>query len=261
VTNPFARVSNASPPAVDQPLSPLPTAGHIFDLDVRLGPLDLDGDDCLRPDGIARHLHETGVEHLAAKHLLAENPHWTVRRTVVDVIEPIAYPARLRLRRWCSGLSSMWSAMRLRLDADNGGLIETEGFWVHLNPDTLNPARISDRYRQLLATTAAREPLLWRPWLRAPLPASIGDRFPLRRTDFDPLGQLTTPAYWSAVHEYTTTASDLTARPHRYVLESHKPVRDGDHVDIYTDRGRDGLTIWFAVDRDVRAIAQLRRAP
>ncbi|MCX4092918.1 acyl-ACP thioesterase domain-containing protein [Nocardia sp. alder85J] len=261
MTNPFARVSRAAQPAVDQPLSPLPPAGHIFDLTRRLTPTDLDGDDCLRPDGIARHLHETGIEHLAGKHLLAENPHWTVRRTVVDIVEPIAYPAQLRLRRWCSGLASMWSSMRLRIDADNGGLVETEGFWVHLNPDTGNPARISDRYLQLMATTAAADPPAWRPWLRAPLPASIGERFPLRRTDFDPGGRVAATAYWAAIHEYTTGASDLTARPHRYVLESHKPVRTGEHIDVYTDRGRDGLTVWFAVDRDVRALAQLRRAP
>ncbi|MQY27867.1 acyl-ACP thioesterase domain-containing protein [Nocardia aurantia] len=261
MTSPFARVPHASQPAMDRPLPPLPEAGHIFDRTLRLTPTDLDGDDCLRPDGIARHIHETGIEHLAATHLLAGNPHWTVRRTVVDVIEPIAYPAELRLRRWCSGLASMWSAMRLRLDTDRGGLIETEGFWVHLNPDTRNPARISDRYLQLMATTAAPEPLSWRPWLRAPLPASMGDRFPLRRSDFDHFGQLAATTYWAGVYEYLTDAGDVTARPHRYILECHKAVRPGEHVDIYTDRGRDGLTIWFAVDRDVRALAQLRRAP
>lgn len=88
-----------------RPLAPVPDSGHIFDFPGRLGTVDMDENEGLRVDGIARHIQEAGVDHLVHCGALESHPHWIVRRTVIDVIRPITWPAKLRTRRWCSGIS------------------------------------------------------------------------------------------------------------------------------------------------------------
>ncbi|KZM75315.1 acyl-[acyl-carrier-protein] thioesterase [Nocardia terpenica] len=244
-----------------RPLASVPAAGHIFDVDRRLGTVELDERQCLRVDGVARYLQDVGVDHLEHVGALREHPHWIVRRTVIDVIRPIAWPAELRLRRWCSGLSSRWCTMRVRLDADNGGPIETEGFWIHMNKESMSPSRFSDRFFDLLATTTDEHRLRWRQWLNEPLPSAAGARFPLRRSDIDHFEHLTNTAYWDGVHEFAATAPDLTAGPHRYVLEYNRPIRFGEDVHIHAERTAEALTLWFAVDREVRAVARIGELP
>ncbi|MBF6332472.1 acyl-[acyl-carrier-protein] thioesterase [Nocardia transvalensis] len=241
-----------------RPLAPVPATGHIFDVERRLGTADMDEHQYLRIDGIARHLQEAGVDHLVHAGAMDSHPHWIVRRTVIDVLRPVEWPAQLRVRRWCSGLSSRWLAMRVRIDADNGGLIETEGFWIHMNKDTMSPSRLADQFFALMATTATDQRLRWKQWLTDPLPTTPATPFPLRRTDIDHFQHVTNTAYWHAVHEHAATAPDLTAGPHRYVLEYNKPIRFGEPLTLHTTRTPDTLTLWFTVDTDIRALAHLR---
>ncbi|MEC3958482.1 acyl-ACP thioesterase domain-containing protein [Nocardia sp. CDC153] len=241
-------------------LAPVPTSGHIFDVTRRLGTVDMDEHQYLRVDGIARHLQDAGVDHLIHCDALESHPHWICRRTVIDVLRPVTWPSQLRIRRWCSGISPRWCTMRVRIDSDTGGLIETEGFWIHMNKDTMAPSRVADEFFDLMCTTTDDHRLRWRQWLDAPLPATPGTRFPLRRTDTDHFQHITNTAYWHAVHEFTADTPELTQSPHRFVLEYNKPIRYGEALDIHTSRTDDTVTLWFAVDGDTRAIAQLRPA-
>ncbi|MGV9410571.1 acyl-[acyl-carrier-protein] thioesterase [Nocardia sp. NPDC003693] len=242
-----------------RPLAPVPSTGHIFDFPGRLGTCDMDENQGLRIDGIARHIQEAGVDHLVHCGALESHPHWIVRRTVIDVVRPVTWPAQLRTRRWCSGISPRWCTMRVRIDADNGGLIETEGFWIHMNKETMSPSRVDDQFFELMCTTTDEQRLRWQQWLTEPAPAADGARFPLRRTDIDHFEHVTNTAYWHGVHEFTGAAPDLTEGPHRFVLEYNRPIRFGEEVDIHTRRESDALTLWFTVDRETRAVAQLRR--
>ncbi|MEV6773150.1 acyl-ACP thioesterase domain-containing protein [Nocardia sp. NPDC051030] len=241
-----------------RPLAPVPSSGHIFDVTRRLGTVDMDENQGLRIDGIARQIQDAGVDHLVHCGALESHPHWIVRRTVIDVIRPITWPAQLRLRRWCSGISPRWCTMRVRIDSDNGGLIETEGFWIHMNKETMSPSRVEDKFFELMCTTTDEQRLRWRQWLDAPLDGVAGTRFPLRRTDVDHFGHVTNTAYWHAVHEFTADSADITREPHRFVLEYNKPIRYGEQLDIHAERRPDSLSLWFAVEGDVRAVAQLR---
>ncbi|MGW2663403.1 acyl-[acyl-carrier-protein] thioesterase [Nocardia tengchongensis] len=242
------------------PLAPVPGSGHIFDVTRRLSTVDMDENRYLRIDGIARHLQDAGVDHLAHTGALESHPHWIVRRTVIDVLRPITWPTRLRVRRWCSGVSPRWCTMRVRIDSEgDGGLIETEGFWIHMNKKTMSPSRLADEFFELMSTTTDDHRLHWRQWLDAPLPPTDGTPYPLRRTDTDHFRHITNTAYWHAVHEFTADATELTQGPHRFVLEHNKPIRFGEILDVHADRTDGALTLWFAVDHDTRAIAQLRR--
>ncbi|MFF2549955.1 acyl-[acyl-carrier-protein] thioesterase [Nocardia sp. NPDC058058] len=253
-------------PALDdhpmlRPLPPVPSSGHIFDFPGRLGTVDMDENQGLRIDGIARHIQEAGVDHLVHCGALESHPHWIVRRTVIDVIRPITWPAKLRTRRWCSGISPRWCTMRVRIDSESGGLIETEGFWIHMNKETMSPSRVEDEFFELMCTTTSEQRLRWRQWLTDPLPPIPPARFPLRRTDIDHFQHVTNTAYWHAVHEFTSDTADLTARPHRFILEYNKPIRHGEPLDIHTRRTPDAQTLWFTIDGEVRAVAQLRSLP
>lgn len=251
------RPSPISSHPLSLPLVAVPDSGHIFDVTRRLGTVDMDENQNLRIDGIARHLQDAGVDHLIHMDALDTHPHWIVRRTVIDVLQPITWPAQLRIRRWCSGISPRWCTMRARIDSDTGGLIETEGFWIHMNKDTMSPSRVADEFFDLMCTTTADHRLRWRQWLDTPLPTTPGTRFPLRRTDTDHFQHITNTAYWHAIHEFTADATELTQSPHRFVLEYNKPIRYGELLDIHTTRNTDTLTLWFSVAGDTRAIAQL----
>lgn len=238
-------------------LAPVPGRGHIFDIERPLWSTDLDEHQCLRIDGIARQLQEAGVDHLRHTEAMDDHPHWIVRRTVIDVLRPIAWPGRLRLRRWCSGLSPRWCAMRVRIDSDNDGLIETEGFWIHFNKRTQTPARVADRFFEMLSTTTTQHRLRWQPWLTQPPPPTPGHAFPLRRTDIDFFQHVTNTAYWQAVHQFTADEQP----PRRLILEYNKPIRYGEQVDIRVAHDGAVTTLWFLVDSDIRAVGQSRPAP
>ena len=100
----------------------LPTNGAVFETSrpVRTGDIDVSG--TVRLDGVARYLQDIGFDDLDASGAAAAHPVWVVRRTVIDVIRPVSWPARVRMRRWCSGLSSRWCTMRVRIESDGGGL-------------------------------------------------------------------------------------------------------------------------------------------
>lgn len=257
LVDPSGSVTN-KPDPLTRALAPVPGSGHIFDVTRRLGTVDMDENQNLRIDGIARQIQDAGVDHLVHCEALESHPHWIARRTVIDVVRPIAWPAQLRLRRWCSGISPRWCNMRVRIDSDGGGLVETEGFWIHMNKETMSPSRVDDKFFDLLSTTTDEHRLRWQQWLTAPLPETPGTRFPLRRTDVDHFQHVTNTSYWHAVHEFASEADDLTRSPHRFVLEYNKPIRYGESLDLHTSRTADALTLWFAVDGEVRAIAQLR---
>ena len=121
-----------------------------------------------RLDGVARYIQEVGAEHLIDAGYAEIHPHWIVQRTVIDVIEPLDWPNDITFRRWCSGISLRWCSMRVRLDGSNGGRIETEGFWINMNKDTLTPSLMAEGFFNRLATTTENHRLKWRPWLPGP---------------------------------------------------------------------------------------------
>ncbi|RZL66611.1 MAG: hypothetical protein EOP29_28900, partial [Rhodococcus sp. (in: high G+C Gram-positive bacteria)] len=99
-------------------MAELPTTGSIFQVSwpVRTG--DIHTDKQLRLDAIARYLQDAGFDNLVDRGAMDTHPLWMVRRTVIDVLEPVIWPDRVHLQRWCSGLSSKWCSMRVRIRSD-----------------------------------------------------------------------------------------------------------------------------------------------
>ena len=169
---------------------PVPDEGYVYQTGWRLATSDIDEHRRLRLDGVARYIQEVGAEHLADAELAEVHPHWIVLRTVIDVIEPIEIPSDITFRRWCAGLSSRWCNMRVQLEGAEGGRIETEGFWICMNKDTLTPSRLTDYCVERFGSTTEDHRLKWRPWVTEQIesgPNTSVTPFPLAPHRYRPL--------------------------------------------------------------------------
>ena len=243
---------------LDVPLVEVPDQGYVYRTGWRLGTSDIDEHRRLRLDGVARYIQEVGAEHLADAQLAEVHPHWIVLRTVIDVLEPIEIPSDIAFRRWCAGLSSRWCDMRVQLLGAEGGRIETAGFWICMNKDTLTPSRLTDDCVRRFGSTTDEHRLKWRPWLTAPVDDARAVPFPLRRTDIDLFEHVNNTIYWHGVHEILGHVPELERRPYRAVLEYRSPIKYGEDLTIRWQLSGDTVRMHFTVGDDVRAAALVR---
>ncbi|WP_328856825.1 thioesterase [Williamsia herbipolensis] len=248
-------------PLVATPLTDRPTEGYVFDTGWPLSSADIDQFEGLSVDGIARYLQEAGAQHLVDAGAFETHKFWIVRRTVIDVIRPITWPDEVHLSRWCSGISPRWCNMRVRVTSDNGGLIETEGFWINMNMETQSPGRLEDTFFDMLATTTDNHRLRWKAWLNTPLANESDQRFVLRHADTDRLDHVNNSVYLQALREVFPDHPDLLSNPYRLVIEYNKPITFGEDVRITTAPTDGGILIWLSVDGDSRAHASITALP
>lgn len=250
----------APPGDVDAPLSDLPASGYIYSTSWKLATSDIDQLHHARLDGVARYIQEVGAEHLADAGSAEIHPHWIVQRTVIDVIEPLGWPNDITFRRWCSGISPRWCSMRVRLDGSDDGRIETEGFWINMNKETLTPSLMTDEFFARLATTTDNHRLKWRPWLPGTVQAEAGTTsFALRYTDIDHFEHVNNTVYWHGVHEVLANQPAPLAAPYRAVVEYRQPIKLDESVTIRSDTTDGRIRIWFCVGDDVRAAGLVYR--
>ncbi|RMI31054.1 hypothetical protein EBN03_20145 [Nocardia stercoris] len=234
---------------------------------VRAG--DVDPYHRLRLDAVARYLQDIATEETHASTIRNTDPDWILRRTVIDVVRPVTFPDRVELRRWCSALSTRWANMRVRLTSDNGGLIETEGFWIKINAATNLPTRISDEGMAYLGRTATEQRLRWRPWLSDTLPpASESDvAFPLRATDIDQYNHVNNAVYWQIAEGFLIDYPKLVVGSHRAVIEYLAPVLARQQISVrsrYEPAGAGGhplLQLWLVADGQVATIVKIGPLP
>lgn len=262
---------------------PSPEAGFSTRRRVRTG--DVDPQRRLRLDSVARYLQDIAADNLDATGHARTDPFWIVRRTVIDVIEPISWPATVGLQRWCSGLSSRWANMRVRLTVEDpedpdgmpapgtaaprhptprGGLVETEAFWINVTAAGL-PARISDSGMASLAVTTDIHRLRWAGLTQDCPPERPGEPQDrphlLRSTDFDPLQHVNNAAYLAVVEDELQQHADLLQRRHRVVIEYLRPVTPGATMTVRRRRAGDRLELWLMVDGVVAAAVLVTPIP
>ena len=115
-------------------LMPIPEGHHaVFERAWQLRVADIDPTGRLRFDAAARHIQDVGQDYMRELGFDESHPLWVVRRSMIDSIRPIEFQDTLWLRLWCSGTSSRWCQMRVRIDGRKGGLIESEAFWINVS--------------------------------------------------------------------------------------------------------------------------------
>ena len=240
------------------PLPALPAGVEPFRVGwpVRLG--DTDHDQRLRLDAIARYLQDIAYDHLKVAPDYEEHRGWVVRRTVIDVIEPILFDDLVEVRRWCSALSNRWCNMRVQIEGAAGGRVETEAFLIHFGEESALPKRMSDAFMAPMLAMTTEHRLRWKAALSVDVPddCSVVD-FPLRAADIDWLAHVNNAVYLQAVEEVLAAGGGVPTMPYRCVIEYAKPLRAGEKLQLLSRRSDDGLDIWFAVEGEVRAVVRV----
>lgn len=235
---------------------------QFYEVGYRVRTGDVDQDMRVRLDAVARYLQDVANDNIEATSFGDTDPFWIVRRTIIDVIEPLTWPAAVTAQRWCGALSTRWTNMRVRLTADHEtnrfnprprppGLIETEAFWINVNEKGM-PSRLSDEAFSMLSSMTDEHRLRWRSMNpeKAPDPAEID--FPdrehvLRITDFDPFKHLNNAAYLEAIEDELVEHPDLVDGPHRVVIEYLRPIVPGTRLILRRVREGDRLTVWLMI--------------
>ena len=266
--------SAGGPTGLSKVMMPVPDPHpDVFDVRWPLRVADVDRAGRLKFDAATRHIQDIGSDQLREMGFEETHPLWIVRRTMIDLIEPIVFKDTLRLRRWCSGTSNRWCDMRVRIDGRRGGLMESEAFWININRETQGPARISDDFLAGLQRTTDVHRLRWKAYLQA---GSREDAehvrdYPVRVSDIDIFDHMNNSVYWSVVEDYLAEHPELTAAPLRVAIEHDLPVALGDRLEIIrhvhpagsTDRFGEDLadrtvtTLTYAVGDETKAVASI----
>ncbi|MDL9936559.1 thioesterase [Gordonia sp. ABSL1-1] len=233
-----------------------------FEAGYRVRTGDVDQQMRVRLDSVARYLQDVANDNIEATTFHSSDPFWIVRRTIIDVIRPFSWPAGFTAERWCGALSTRWTNMRVRLQAEHEtnrfnpdprkpGLIETEAFWINVNDQGM-PSRLSDDAFEMLSSMNDEHRLRWKAMNpeKAPAPADVAlpDReHILRSTDFDPFKHLNNAAYLEAVEDELVDHPDLIAGPHRAIIEYIRPIVPGTPITLRRHRDEDGLMVWFLI--------------
>jgi len=235
----------------------------VFDTGWPLRVADIDRVGRLRFDAATRHIQDIGTDHLRELGFEETHPLWIVRRTMIDLIRPIEFQDMLRLRRWCSGTSNRWCEMRVRIDGRrNGGLIESEAFWININRETQGPARIADDFIAGLQRTTDVNRLRWKAYLTAGSreDATQIREYPVRVSDIDIFDHMNNSVYWSVVEDYLYHHPELLKGPLRVTIEHDLPVALGDKLEIISHVHPAGSTDKFGPDLVDRTVTTLTYA-
>lgn len=256
-------VSGAADAATIEPLPDRMEGARFFEATYRVRTGDVDQEMRVRLDAVARYLQDVANDNIEVTDFHATDPFWIVRRTIIDVIRPISWPADVTAQRWCGALSTRWTNMRVRLTAEHEtnrfnpeprepGLIETEAFWINVNDQGM-PSRLTDDAFEMLSSMTDVHRLRWKSMNPETAPAAADVALPdrehvLRSTDFDPFKHLNNAAYLEAVEDELQDHRDLVDVPHRAVIEYLRPIVPGTRITVRRVREPGRLLMWMLID-------------
>ena len=232
-------------------LQPLPETGRRFS-DTRRVRLDEAGPDgLLRLDALACHLQDIATDdYLDAG--FGDDRSWVLRRLLVAVHSPATFDETITLTTWCSGLGSRWAERSTQLRGARGARIDAAALWVHLDPETGIPRRLTSEFEETFGPSAAGRRV--GATLLHPPPSNDAGAcsWVPRWCDLDVLGHVNNAAYWTAVVE-EAVKWNLQA-PYRAEMEHRAAVRAGQALQMPVCADADGsLQMWFVSEGDVCA--------
>lgn len=223
-------------------------SGRVFRSSRRVRLSETDATGRLRLDAVACYLQDVASDDWNDAGFESSDSVWVVRKTSIDVQAPIAGTV-VELETWCSGVAAAAASRRYSLRGDDGGRIEAESVWVHLDRE-LQPVRLPESFRETFGPSAEGHGVVTRFALPAP-PAIPGERWPLRRSDEDRLGHVNNAVYWVPVEEAWGAAVQHVD------LEYRKPVDVSEPAELVRNDGN----LWIVVAGELRAAAAAILAP
>jgi acyl-ACP thioesterase len=185
--------------APEDELGPPAEGARIYEERHRVGPADVTVAGRMRLDEIARWLQDLAYADLVDAGL-DDVGFWVVRRCRIRVERFPRFPAELRLRTFCSGLSPLAAERRTTIDG-GAATVEAVAVWINLDPATRLPARLPERFRSAYGPVAGSRRARGR--LRhPPAPDGAADApWTFRAADLDVAGHVNNAAYWEIVEE------------------------------------------------------------
>lgn len=208
---------------------------------MRLGDVGPGG--ALRLDAIARYLQDVATDDVRDAGV-ADDHRWVVRRTRVEVVRRPRYEERVELSTWCSGTGAAWAERRTTIAGEHGGRVEAVSLWVSLDPATMRPVALGDRFSDVYGRAAAGRAVKAR-LLHALPPGTVPGRpWPLRSTDFDVLGHVNNSVAWAAVEDGLASLA-----PGRRLaageVEYREAIEAGATLRLVTQLDGDLLAVWL----------------
>ena len=232
------------------PFLPPPPESRAFTVTSRVRLGDVSPKGRLRLDGIAKAMQDVATDD-ALDGAPGEDAGWVVRSTTIEVAAWPMHREDLTVTTWCSGYGRRWAVRRTSLVGGDGGLVETESLWIHIDQATGRPAPMTPAFFAVWGpgvtdtTVTARRRLPDRP---------VGDGVPwsIRFSDFDGLAHVNNAAYWLSVEQHLAGRKDLNA-PLRAEIEYREGVVRGEEVILVTADDDEGFLQWWVVDGQVRS--------
>jgi acyl-ACP thioesterase len=224
-----------------QEIVPTPQRGRIFTESLRPGLADCSPSGRIRLDALARWAQDVAyADSVDAGQ--AGRAMWVVRRTRMRVTRFPHFGADFTLATFCSGLGRMWAERRTSITPadDAAGAVEVVSIWVHLDPVSGRPTKLSKDEIAIWGESTAGRTVTAR--LRHPAPDGAANGFPwsFRSTELDLAGHVNNAAYLTPLEE-ELLADGAEPRSIDVEIEYRSPAQPGEMRVL-----RNGAHRWIA---------------
>jgi acyl-ACP thioesterase len=209
---------------------PSPERGRVFTEPARPTLADCAPTGRIRLDALARWAQDVAYAD-AVEAGLARRAAWVVRRTRMRVSRFPRFGEQFTLATFCSGLGRMWAERRtsVRRDGDAAGDAEFVSLWVHLDPISGRPTKLTEEEIAMWGESAAGRTVNAR--LRHPVPDRVHEGFAwwFRNSELDLAGHVNNAAYLTPLEEELLMETDDGERESIDVeIEYRSPAQPGE---------------------------------
>ncbi len=220
---------------------------------VRLG--DVNTANRLRLDAIARYLQDVAGDDVDDIDVNLDGA-WVTRRTGLLVTRFPRYGESVELTTFCSGTGGHWAERRTTLAVDGTPIVDAVAIWVYVDRAG-RPARLGDWFFDHYGEAADGRKVSGRLRLPQPPDQVAARPWPLRTTDFDPLGHMNNAAHWNAVEDELARLAPERA-PASAELEYRAAIEPDDPVELRSTLDDDLLRVWLTVGGETRSATEAR---
>ncbi len=244
-------------PKIPEEFLPVDGPGRRFVTEriVRLG--DVDPANQLRFDAIGRYAQDLANDD-ALDAGLEESLNFVVRKTVVVIETPPTFRERLSCTTFCNGVGGRWAGRQSVFVGSDGGRVNVSAVWVHVDPDSGRPKKLSDIFYDHYSESAQgrKASIKLAHDQTAPANAAMVS-WPFRWADLDLLGHVNNAAYWRPI-EQLLSDHGMSRAGMSVELEYRNPTPPDTIASVSFQLEGSLLSIWIIDDQTETTLATAR---